>query len=141
MSCCISDFGLSFPTEFTLTSHRGDVPGTIRFMAPEVLSPPEDIDFKILRRKYYDTPARDVYSFGCVIAEIYTADEPFSWLNNSGQITVALCLRHFEPWRVKPASITPELWDLARRCWSTQPAERPSTGRLYSSLEILHWEW
>ncbi|KIY61194.1 kinase-like protein [Cylindrobasidium torrendii FP15055 ss-10] len=87
LSCCISDLGLSFPTEFTLTSHGGDVPGTIRFMAPEVLSHTDED-----QRNDYDTPARDVYSFGCLMIELHTAQDPFSWLHNSGQITMALCV-------------------------------------------------
>ncbi|KIY66493.1 kinase-like protein, partial [Cylindrobasidium torrendii FP15055 ss-10] len=134
MTCCISGFELSFCTEFTLTSHGGDVPGTIRFMAPEVLSPPHDENFEDLGREIYDTPARDTYAFGCMIVEVYTAQDPFFWLRTSAQVTRAVCAQLSEPWRTKPTGITEALWKIARSCWRADPKARPRIESVYNSL-------
>ncbi|KIY66492.1 kinase-like protein [Cylindrobasidium torrendii FP15055 ss-10] len=133
-TCCISEFELSFPVESAFTSHGGDVPGSIRFMAPEVLSSPTDSVTEVPGRESYDTPARDVYSFGCMIVEIYTAQDPFFWLKNSAQIIRAVYAGHAKPWRTKPTGLADALWDLACRCWCANPAERPSIDTLYRFL-------
>ncbi|KIY64594.1 kinase-like protein [Cylindrobasidium torrendii FP15055 ss-10] len=133
LSCCISDFGLSFPTEFTLTSHGGDVPGTIRFMAPEILSPPDGA-----QRATYDTPSRDVYSFGCLIAEVFTAEDPFSWLRNSSQVVLAIG-RFKCPWNL-PVFIPEPLSSLAMRCWNRDPGERPRMQDITVFFSLLEAE-
>ncbi|KAJ7260878.1 kinase-like domain-containing protein [Mycena haematopus] len=65
-SACLTDFGLSIFSDATSTmsTNRG---GSLHWMAPELLDPDR---FEI---NFARTPATDVYAFGCVCVELYTA--------------------------------------------------------------------
>lgn len=128
--CCISDFGLSFLTEFSLTSQPRGPPGSTRWMAPEVLMGD--------KRVKYDTPARDMYAFGCTIVEIFASQNPYWWLNDHG-VPTAVFVRHEEPWQQWPGQnvIPHELWKLARSCWGSDPAHRPTASQLLDQFMRL----
>eukprot|EP00850_Spirogloea_muscicola_P001579 SM000006S19344 [mRNA] locus=s6:214523:219235:+ [translate_table: standard] len=94
--------------------------GTYRWMAPEVLE-----------HCPYDHRV-DVYSFGIMIWEILTGDIPYAGLTPL-QAAIGVVQRQLRP--VMPTTAPPKLKELAQRCWSTNPADRPEFDEILAILE------
>lgn len=92
-------------------------------MAPEVMQ------FKEFNEKC------DVYSFGIVLWEIATRQEPFRHHNKFEEFRTAVCKYHERP--PIPANLEPALADLIRRCWVPVPAERPSFDTINKELDKI----
>lgn len=92
-------------------------------MAPEVMQ------FKEFNEKC------DVYSFGIVLWEIATRQEPFRHHQKFEEFRTAVCKYHERP--VIPDSLEPALADLIRRCWVPVPAERPSFDTINKELDKI----
>ncbi|XP_041637899.1 protein-tyrosine kinase 2-beta-like [Cheilinus undulatus] len=94
----------------------------IKWMAPE------SINF----RRF--TTASDVWMFGVCVWEIFSmAQQPFFWLEN-GQVINQLESGVRLP---KPQNCPPTIYSLLTRCWSYEPAGRPSFSRLACSLSEI----
>jgi serine/threonine protein kinase len=91
--------------------------GTTQYMAPEVLNPPDDGAVQ------YDAKI-DVYSFGVLLWELFAASKPFAQLQ-AAQIVVAVLVKKARP-SPDPASSPATIVALMKRCWSHEPAERPT---------------
>jgi serine/threonine protein kinase len=87
--------------------------GTMQYMAPEVLNGDVDYDAKV-----------DVYSFGVLLWELLAAATPFAQLQ-AAQIVVAVLVKKARP-SPDPASSPATIVALMKRCWSHEPAERPT---------------
>ncbi|GMI48845.1 hypothetical protein TrCOL_g5988 [Triparma columacea] len=101
------DFGLSryIKTDKTMTFC-----GTPYWTAPE-----------IIRQEPY-TEKADVYSYGIVLWELITAQEPYSGME-SMEVAYAAAERGLRP---SIPSVCPEGYsELMQRCWSDEPDERP----------------
>ncbi|AQK75590.1 Protein kinase superfamily protein with octicosapeptide/Phox/Bem1p domain [Zea mays] len=109
--CKIGDLGLSKVKQHTLVS--GGVRGTLPWMAPELLSGKSNmVSDKI-----------DVYSFGIVMWELLTGEEPYSGMR-AAEIIGGIVNDSLRP--QIPSWCDPEWKGLMESCWSSDPAERPS---------------
>ena len=126
----IGDFGLSkLHSNMSTNGETMSVVGTYQFMAPELLDG---------QPRY--TSAVDVYSFGIVMWECLTREEPFIGLSPM-QIVAAL-LRGERPGDGKPSSnalgLPEEYVERMRACWDADPAARPVMTAIAPELERMY---
>eukprot|EP01118_Nematostelium_gracile_P000928 TRINITY_DN1091_c0_g1_i1.p1 TRINITY_DN1091_c0_g1~~TRINITY_DN1091_c0_g1_i1.p1 ORF type:complete len:533 (-),score=127.27 TRINITY_DN1091_c0_g1_i1:144-1694(-) len=115
----ICDFGLSQVKIAGSTLRDGkSIPGTPLWMPPEVLLGKE-VDAKA-----------DVYSFGIVMWEIITGQEPFPEMENFAEFKKAITIDNERP--IIPADVHPSLRVLMERCWHPMPEMRPDF------MQIIH---
>ncbi|WVZ62909.1 hypothetical protein U9M48_012600 [Paspalum notatum var. saurae] len=119
--CKVGDFGLSKIKRNTLVS--GGVRGTLPWMAPELLNGSSN---KVSEKV-------DVFSFGIVMWEILTGEEPYANMHY-GAIIGGIVNNTLRP--PVPPSCDPEWRRLMEQCWAPDPAQRPAfteiAGRLRS---------
>ncbi|KAL5199327.1 hypothetical protein ABZP36_020530 [Zizania latifolia] len=119
--CKVGDLGLSKVKCQTLIS--GGVRGTLPWMAPELLNGSSSLVSEKV----------DVFSFGIVLWELLTGEEPYADLHY-GVIIGGIVSNTLRP--PVPDSCDPEWRSLMEQCWSTEPSERPNfteiAGRLRS---------
>ncbi|PQQ19381.1 uncharacterized protein Pyn_39647 [Prunus yedoensis var. nudiflora] len=109
--CKVGDFGLSRIKRNTLVS--GGVRGTLPWMAPELLNGSSNqVSEKV-----------DVYSFGIVMWEILTGEEPYANMH-CGAIIGGIVNNTLRP--PIPKRCDSEWKKLMEQCWSPDPADRPS---------------
>eukprot|EP01114_Cavostelium_apophysatum_P020947 TRINITY_DN716_c2_g1_i1.p1 TRINITY_DN716_c2_g1~~TRINITY_DN716_c2_g1_i1.p1 ORF type:complete len:545 (+),score=115.02 TRINITY_DN716_c2_g1_i1:74-1708(+) len=116
----ITDFGLSKvigELNKTMTSC-----GTAAWAAPEVL-----------RNSRY-TEKADVYSYGVVLWELYTREDPYFGMP-AFQIIFSVGTEGLRP--VIPLSCPPDFSDLIRDCWHSDPQHRPSFDVIIQRLKAL----
>ncbi|CAL5034266.1 unnamed protein product [Urochloa decumbens] len=120
--CKVADFGLSKMKQATLVS--GGMRGTLPWMAPELLTMSgTKVSEKI-----------DIYSFGIVMWEILTGEDPYDGMHYGGVIGGILSNTLRPP---VPASCNPEWRKLMEQCWSTEPERRPSFTEVASRLRAI----
>ncbi|KAH7683664.1 Non-specific serine/threonine protein kinase protein [Dioscorea alata] len=120
--CKVGDFGLSKIKRNTLVS--GGVRGTLPWMAPELLNGGSN---KVSEKV-------DVFSFGIVMWEILTGEEPYANMHY-GAIIGGIVNNTLRP--PVPASCDPEWRKLMEQCWSPDPAQRPSFTQIASRLRTM----
>lgn len=109
----VADFGLSVVKKDAEAKKEKHGPiGTPLWMAPEVLM-----------NKEYDEKA-DVYSFGIVLWEILTGEDPWGDIESLVDLVDAVCLEHRRP--PLPKDIPQSLRDLINACWHPETDKRPS---------------
>jgi len=120
----LCDFGLSQikSTEFLKDGADG-AKGTPLWMAPEVLS-----------GKPFNEKA-DVYSFGIVLWEILTRQEPFAEFDNFEEFRTAVCLHHRRP--LIPPDTLPSIRILIESCWQPDPSRRPKFTDIVNALYTI----
>uniref|UniRef100_A0ACD5XLQ5 Uncharacterized protein n=1 Tax=Avena sativa TaxID=4498 RepID=A0ACD5XLQ5_AVESA len=125
--CKVGDFGLSKIKRNTLVS--GGVRGTLPWMAPELLNGSSS---KVSEKV-------DVFSFGIVMWEILTGEEPYANMHY-GAIIGGIVNNTLRP--PVPANCDPEWRRLMEQCWSPDPAQRPAfteiAGRLRSMSAVAN---
>ncbi|GAA0173959.1 non-receptor serine/threonine protein kinase [Lithospermum erythrorhizon] len=120
--CKIGDLGLSKVKQNTLVS--GGVRGTLPWMAPELLSGKTNrVSEKI-----------DVYSFGIVMWELLTGDEPYSDMHCASVIG-GIVNDSLRP--EIPTWCDPEWKSLMESCWASDPSKRPSFGEISQKLRTM----
>ncbi|KAL8149701.1 uncharacterized protein LOC141708884 [Apium graveolens] len=119
--CKIGDLGLSKIKQKTLVS--GGVRGTIPWMAPELLSGKSLVTEKV-----------DVFSFGIVMWELLTGEEPYSSMR-SHEIIAGIIKGTLRP--ETPAWCDPAWRSLMEKCWSTDPANRPAFSEIAKELRTM----
>ncbi|KAM3269803.1 hypothetical protein P3S67_029709 [Capsicum chacoense] len=119
--CKIGDLGLSKVKQHTLVS--GGVRGTLPWMAPELLSGKTKVTEKI-----------DVYSFGIVMWELLTGDEPYSDMH-CASIIGGIVNNTLRP--QIPTWCDPEWKALMESCWGPDPADRPSFSEISQRLRTM----
>ncbi|XP_047331005.1 uncharacterized protein LOC124934512 [Impatiens glandulifera] len=120
--CKVGDFGLSRIKRNTLVS--GGVRGTLPWMAPELL----DGNSNRVSEKV------DVYSFGITMWEILTGEEPYANMH-CGVIIGGIVSNTLRP-RI-PEECDPEWKELIEKCWSPNPATRPSFTQVANRLRLM----
>ncbi|KAK1268812.1 Serine/threonine-protein kinase CTR1 [Acorus gramineus] len=120
--CKIGDLGLSKVKQHTMVS--GGVRGTLPWMAPELLSGKSNmVSDKI-----------DVYSFGIVMWELLTGDEPYADMH-CASIIGGIVNKTLRP--QIPSWCDPEWKSLMESCWSSDPGERPSFAEISRKLRKM----
>ncbi|XP_061349818.1 uncharacterized protein LOC133295055 [Gastrolobium bilobum] len=120
--CKIGDLGLSKVKQHTLVS--GGVRGTLPWMAPELLSGKSNMVSEKI----------DVYSFGIVMWELLTGDEPYAEMHCAsiiGGIVNNILRPQIPTW------CDPEWKSLMESCWSSDPVERPSFSEISKKLRSM----
>jgi Tfp pilus assembly protein PilF/TolB-like protein len=121
----IMDFGIALSRESERLTDPGAVPGTIEYLAPEVLDGKEP------------GVASDIYSLGVILYELLTGRVPFR-----GKSTYQVAAKHMsesprDPALLNPA-IPPALGRLILKCLSKDPARRYQTAEgLCASLDRI----
>ncbi|KAM7471089.1 hypothetical protein LguiA_009272 [Lonicera macranthoides] len=117
----VCDFGLSRMKESTFLSSRSTA-GTAEWMAPEVL-----------RNEPSDEKC-DVYSFGVILWELCTLQQPWGGMNPM-QVVGAVGFQHR---RLDiPDDVDPAVGDIIKKCWQTDPRLRPSFAEIMAALKPL----
>ncbi|KAG8922598.1 hypothetical protein FRC02_011748 [Tulasnella sp. 418] len=71
-------------------------------------------------------PPRDVYAFGGLIAEVYSGVPPFWHFRRAERkIILAITVEHTTSPREYHPNVPDWAWDLALRCWTSEPESRP----------------
>ncbi|URE27602.1 Protein kinase domain containing protein [Musa troglodytarum] len=117
--CKVGDFGLSKIKRNTLVS--GGVRGTLPWMAPELLNGSSN---KVSEKV-------DVFSFGIVMWEILTGEEPYANMHY-GAIIGGIVNNTLRP--PVPATCDPEWRKLMEQCWAPDPVQRPSFTQIAGCL-------
>ncbi|KAL8129630.1 hypothetical protein V2J09_018785 [Rumex salicifolius] len=120
--CKVGDLGLSKVKCKTLIS--GGVRGTLPWMAPELLNGSSSLVSEKV----------DVFSFGIVMWELLTGEEPYSDLHY-GAIIGGIVSNTLRPYI--PDSCDPDWRLLMEKCWSAEPMERPSFTEIANDLRLM----
>ncbi|KAL9151207.1 hypothetical protein ABFS82_11G038500 [Erythranthe guttata] len=120
--CKVGDLGLSKVKCHTLIS--GGVRGTLPWMAPELLNGSSSLVSEKV----------DVFSFGIVMWELLTGEEPYADLHY-GAIIGGIVSNTLRP--PVPEQCDPEWRDLMERCWSAEPSERPNFTQIADELRAM----
>ena len=106
--------------------------GNKLFMAPEVIL-----------QNPFDSRC-EVYSFSLILYEIFTGRCVFSGIETEEELIVAQTTMELVPvtpddWSQKSSDKLPPkaLWDLAQRCWSYDPNNRPTMGQAVDELTTI----
>ncbi|XWS62345.1 hypothetical protein CRYUN_Cryun06bG0003100 [Craigia yunnanensis] len=120
--CKVGDFGLSKIKRNTLVT--GGVRGTLPWMAPELLNGSSS---KVSEKV-------DVFSFGIVLWEILTGEEPYANMHY-GAIIGGIVSNTLRP--PVPSFCDPEWKLLMEQCWAPDPVVRPSFTEIARRLRIM----
>ncbi|CAI8610455.1 unnamed protein product [Vicia faba] len=120
--CKVGDLGLSKVKCQTLIS--GGVRGTLPWMAPELLNGSSSLVSEKV----------DVFSFGIVMWELLTGEEPYADLHY-GAIIGGIVSNTLRP--PIPKSCDLEWSVLMERCWSSEPSERPTFTDIADELRSM----
>ncbi|KAD5318107.1 hypothetical protein E3N88_18053 [Mikania micrantha] len=117
--CKVGDFGLSKIKRNTLVS--GGVRGTLPWMAPELLNGGSN---KV-----------DVFSFGIVLWEILTREEPYANMHYGAIIGGGIVSNTLRP--TIPSDCDPDWRRLMEQCWAPDPVVRPSFTEITNQLRVM----
>lgn len=120
--CKVGDFGLSKIKRNTLVT--GGVRGTLPWMAPELLNGSSS---KVSEKV-------DVFSFGIVLWEILTGEEPYANMHY-GAIIGGIVSNTLRP--LVPSFCDSEWKRLMEQCWAPDPVVRPSFTEIASRLRVM----
>jgi len=119
----VCDFGLSTVVKRHLDRSTAMTPvGTPCWTAPEVL-----------RNERY-TEKADVFSFGVVLWELVTREDPYQGMATF-QIVIEVGQHKMRP--IIPSAVFPPLAQLAAECWNENPALRPAFADIVHRLEKM----
>ncbi|ESQ35187.1 hypothetical protein EUTSA_v10006624mg [Eutrema salsugineum] len=120
--CKVGDFGLSKIKRNTLVS--GGVRGTLPWMAPELLNGSSS---KVSEKV-------DVFSFGIVLWEILTGEEPYANMHY-GAIIGGIVNNTLRP--TIPGFCDSDWRILMEECWAPNPTARPSFTEIAGRLRVM----
>jgi len=117
----VCDFGLSAVKRTEKLTDNGVAPGTPLWMAPEVLQGRE-LDEK-----------SDIYSFGIVLWEMLTGQEPYLEHDSYNTFVRAVCGKHERP--EIPEDYHESIKNLLRASWHPDPEKRPPFSDLINMID------
>ncbi|KAK0496465.1 kinase-like domain-containing protein [Armillaria luteobubalina] len=129
LTCCLGDFGLTtsawtpaWPTKSSSTNGFG----SMRWMAPELLSP------KIFETQEGTRFDSDIYALGCTMLEILTGQVPWSEIEIDTQVLIEVIQGRTPN---VPADISPAMSWILKHTWKFWPKHRPDIDWLKPKLE------
>jgi serine/threonine protein kinase len=121
----VTDFGFSETIcHHSLKDMKGPK-GTALYMAPEVMRM-EEFNYKA-----------DVYSFGLILYELLTGQEPFLEFTELDPFYQAVCINHLRPEFPSSLGLPLQLVSFVERCWDKDPRRRPSMDEVLTELDML----
>eukprot|EP00756_Hemistasia_phaeocysticola_P018887 Hpha_TRINITY_DN15626_c3_g2::TRINITY_DN15626_c3_g2_i1::g.100203::m.100203/K04424/ZAK, MLTK; sterile alpha motif and leucine zipper containing kinase AZK len=120
----IADFGIAHIAVSTGLTTAADMRGTINYTAPE--------NFDIQAAGYAEPPC-DIYSFACVLLEMFLGTPPWEGLPMMPIFTQVS--RGQRP--VLPPHLARDVADLISACWQQSPGDRPSANAVIDRLMLL----
>ncbi|KAG1728742.1 kinase-like domain-containing protein [Suillus paluster] len=116
----LADFGLSMIlAEAENATFNSCHPGNTRWMAPEAVEDEKP------------TKAGDIYSYGCVMLQIFSGKQPYESIKKAGAVMNAM-LRGREPFNdIQSYGVHGQL---SMRCLNREPAERPTIDYIVRDL-------
>jgi serine/threonine-protein kinase len=127
----IVDFGIALDQERSRLTRAGMVPGTVSYMAPEMLTgDPRSIE----------AGSADVYSLGVVMYEALRGERAFPMDSRKGQAAAMIRIieKKCESGPLDPGDIAPErVRDLVRRCTELHPVKRPTMAQIVQNLDAI----
>jgi len=129
-NACLCDFGLSaLMIAFHGTSfYTSTVGGNARWAAPEIYRVTDD---EVTRSVSVQT---DVYSFGCIMLEIFSGQVPYHYLIREVQVLLELQNGN-KPNRPTSGYISDTLWEIINACWADKPTDRPNVEEVWRSIK------
>jgi len=123
----VADHGiLIFCAELHGTSY---IRSNVRWAAPENFQVPEDEESISLPQL-----ASDIYSFGCIMLQVFTGKVPYSEFRSDHQVTVQI-LRGRKPARPVTPFIADAIWDFMQKCWLDKLNQRPSANEVLTFIQ------
>ncbi|KAG1901163.1 kinase-like domain-containing protein [Suillus fuscotomentosus] len=122
----LADFGISnimVQSNPTFSYHTG----AVRWVAPELLDPPEDQGMQCATR------STDIYALGGIMLQVLYGQRPYWWLKSPIHVLSAK-FKRTEPVNAS-IEIQPNHLDLMRRCWSAKSEFRPSLEEVINHLK------
>ena len=104
------------------THASGLFQGTLSHMAPEVMT------------EGRQSKAADVYAYGILLWELFTASRPWQDINRA-HLGHAISVERRRP--AFPDFTPPDLKQLAERCWSHAPDQRPTFEQVHQELVAM----
>ncbi|KAG2144100.1 kinase-like domain-containing protein [Suillus bovinus] len=124
---CLGGFGLSMIlAESSNTIFKSGYAGNIRWMAPELLQVGEE---EVVSKP---TKASDIYSYGCIMMQVFSGHQPFAHMKSTIHIMAALEKGHI-PF-AQLAGIDEEIQRFVQLCWSKNREYRPSVEKIVEFL-------
>eukprot|EP00002_Diphylleia_rotans_P021826 TRINITY_DN4256_c0_g1_i1.p1 TRINITY_DN4256_c0_g1~~TRINITY_DN4256_c0_g1_i1.p1 ORF type:complete len:695 (-),score=101.70 TRINITY_DN4256_c0_g1_i1:458-2542(-) len=119
----ISDFGLT-GIQNKRTKDK-EPPGTLLWMAPEV----------ILGEDY--TEKADIYSFGIIIWEVFSRQEPYEGEEVAESIAIRVAKEGLRPDRIPDAEQPVEFRSLMESCWDNDMNKRPTFTSILKTMNSV----
>jgi len=130
----IVDFGIALDQERSRLTRAGMVPGTVSYMAPEVLTgDPRTIE----------ADRADVYSLGVVLYEALRGQRAFPLEHRGGQAAAMIRIieKKHDIGPLDPGDVAPDrLRELVRRCTELRPLQRPTMAQVVRYLDAVRNE-
>lgn len=114
----LADFGCAKSFEASLSNLKGQIKGSLPWMAPELIV-----------NKTYGRKA-DVWSLGCVVVEMAVGGNPWGEDFFSNQFDAVIKIANTNQMPNIPQSLSPDCRDFVSKCLTRDPAERPSSEEL-----------
>ncbi|KAG0701066.1 kinase-like domain-containing protein [Suillus ampliporus] len=124
----LADFGLSMIlAESQNSTFNSCHPGNVRWMAPEMLAMPEQGEVVM------PTKAADIYSYGCIMLQLFCGHVPYRWLPQAFHV-IAARAAGIEPFR-QFTEVEEGHKEYSLKCISINVGDRPGASEIVEFLE------
>ncbi|KAG1730477.1 kinase-like domain-containing protein [Suillus lakei] len=120
---CLADFGLSMIlAEAGNATFNSCHAGNVRWMPPEAFPAGGEDEDEDEAQYEKPTKAWDIYSYGCVVLQIFSGNQPYAWIKQF-QTVISALQKGREPFRdIQPHGVYQQL----SPCLNKLPADRPT---------------
>ncbi|OAX31979.1 kinase-like protein [Rhizopogon vinicolor AM-OR11-026] len=134
----LADFSLSMIlAESQNSTFNSCHAGNVRWMAPEMLAMPEQEGVTMPEQGgvMIPTKAADIYSYGCIMLQLFSGRLPYSWLTQAMHVTMTR-VRGIEPFPARQIASVEDGYKLySLRCLSNDSGDRPAISEIVEFLD------